>query len=297
MKSSCFDECPRRVSTAAPPATLRRWGTVFSSRREAGWDHMEVMASSGLACGTHSDARAPQPNSRALVSDAANAFVPAAGRPALTRFYDRAMSLTMREQVWRPRLAATVLAGADSGAAVVDVGCGTGTQAIRLASIRPDVHVIGIDLDPEALALAAAKPGAAAVDFRRGRAQALALPTASADRVLLVLVLHHLARDDKLAALRECRRVLRPGGRLHIVDWGRPRGLVSRAAFTALRLLDGFAGTRDHASGHWHRLVSTAGFDQVRLLSRWRTAFGELEQLVATRLSFAPAGTVAPSES
>ena len=61
-------------------------------------------------------------------------YVPAAGRPAFTRLYDTVVALTMRDATFRGRLRAQVLDGLAPGAAVVDVGCGTGTLAIALAA-------------------------------------------------------------------------------------------------------------------------------------------------------------------
>jgi 2-polyprenyl-3-methyl-5-hydroxy-6-metoxy-1,4-benzoquinol methylase len=96
----------------------------------------------------------------------AERYVPAAGRPAFTRLYDPAVALTMREATFRGRLGAQVLDELAPGAAVVDVGCGTGTLAIALAA--GGAEVIGVDGDPEVLALAHAKPGAEAVQWRKG---------------------------------------------------------------------------------------------------------------------------------
>lgn len=79
----------------------------------------------------------------------------------------------MRERRWRPRLAHPVLSGVRSGDVVNDVGCGTATQAIELADRRRDITVIGIDGDPDVLALARAKPGANRVDLRHGDAARL----------------------------------------------------------------------------------------------------------------------------
>src|SRR4051812_42577841 len=103
----------------------------------------------------------------------ADRYVPAAGRAGLTRLYDPVMALTMRERIWRPALLAAVVTGLPRGGCVVDVGCGTGTFAVALAAARPDARVVAVDGDPQALAIAAAKPGAGRVDWREGLAGAL----------------------------------------------------------------------------------------------------------------------------
>jgi ubiquinone/menaquinone biosynthesis C-methylase UbiE len=210
-------------------------------------------------------------------------YVPAAGRARLTPLYDRVMALTMREPRWRPRLAEAVLAGVDDGDVVVDVGCGTATQAIDLAARRPAVRVIGVDGDPQILRLALAKPGAEHVELREGDATALPLADGSAAAVICSLLLHHLAPEPKQAALREAHRVLRPGGVLHVADWGRPADPLAAAGFAALRLIDGRDGTRDHAAGRLGALIAGAGFAPVETTARLRTPFGTLELLRAQR--------------
>ena len=211
----------------------------------------------------------------------AERYVPAAGRPAFTRLYDTVVALTMREATFRGRLRAQVLDGLAPGAAVVDVGCGTGTLAIALAA--GGAEVIGVDGDPEVLALAHAKPGADAVQWRKGLATALPLPGASADRVVMSLLLHHLDPGAKRTALAEAVRVLRPGGRLHVADWGRPRDPLMRAAAWALERVDGPEGLREHLDGSLHAVLGDAGFVAVAVHDRLRTGWGSLELLSALR--------------
>jgi ubiquinone/menaquinone biosynthesis C-methylase UbiE len=210
-------------------------------------------------------------------------YVPAAGRRAFTRLYDPVVALTMREATFRGRLCAQVLVGMAPGAQVVDVGCGTGTLAIALAT--RGAQVIGVDGDEEILALARAKAGADAVQWRHASATALALAGASADRVVMSLLLHHLDADAKRAALAEGLRVLRPGGRLHVADWGPPRDPLMRAAAWALARLDGAEGLAEHLDGRLHGLLADAGFAAVAVHGRMRTAWGSLELLSARRLA------------
>ncbi len=213
----------------------------------------------------------------------AERYVPAAGRPALTRFYDPVVALTMRERTFRGRLGAQVLEGLPRGATLVDVGCGTGTHAIALAmAVEPTAGtVIGVDGDPEVLARAGAKPRAHKAQWRRGLATALPVPSESADRVVMSLVLHHLDPADKRAALAEAVRVLRPGGRLHVADWGRPRDPLTRAGAWALQRIDGPEGLREHLGGAVPALLADAGFVAVAVHDRLRAAWGSLELLSA----------------
>jgi ubiquinone/menaquinone biosynthesis C-methylase UbiE len=211
----------------------------------------------------------------------ASPYIPAAGRVGSTRMYDRSIAVTMREQRWRPLLCERVLSDVPANGQVVDVGAGTGTLAIALAHARPDVAVTAVDGDPEIIALAQRKSGAGNVRWREGLAWDLPLETACADAVVTSLVMHHLDRDGKQRALTEIARVLRPAGRLHIADWGRPATPLLRATFFVLQMLDGFDGTRDHAAGRIAEIVRASGFRDVRVYRRLRTVWGTLELLEA----------------
>ena len=210
-------------------------------------------------------------------------YVPAAGRAAFTSAYDAVLTLTMRESRWRPLLRDRIAAHVPPGGRIMDVGAGTGTLAIAIAAARLDAEVIGVDGDPRVLDRARRKRGADRVSWRIGLAGELDLEDASIDAVVMSLVLHHLDPDAKRAALADVHRVLRPEGRLHIADWGRPHDPIMRAAFGALQLLDGLEGTRDHAAGRLRAIVRDAGFSDVHCYQRLRTGWGSLELLEAPR--------------
>jgi SAM-dependent methyltransferase len=209
----------------------------------------------------------------------AERYVPAAGRRAFTSLYDPVLALTMRERTFRGRLLEQVLAGDPTLA--VDVGAGTGTFSIALAA--RGVRVVAVDGDPDVLQRAARKPGAERVRFEEGLADALPLDDATADRVVMSLLLHHLEPQAKDRALAEAHRALRPGGRLHVADWGRPRDPLTAAGFLGLRLVDGFSTTADHAAGRLPDRIRAAGFQDVEVRDRLRTPWGSLELLIAVR--------------
>ena len=106
------------------------------------------------------------------------------------------------------------------GERVVDVGCGAGIDSLIAARmVGSDGAVIGVDMTIEMLDKARAGATAMSaqnVEFREGFAESLPVPDAWADVVISNGVMNLF--PDKLAALREMARVLKPGGRLQIGD-------------------------------------------------------------------------------
>lgn len=207
-------------------------------------------------------------------------YVPAAGFKAFTRLYDPIMALTMRENVWRPlvveRLAATVA----PGSTIVEVGTGTGTLALQIVGQIPAVNLTAVDGDQDVLDIARGKDLESSVRWIKGRAETLPVDDDSADGCVISLVLHHLQPGPKRHALAEARRVLKPDGRLVVADWGRP-GLLSAPGFLALRFLDGFPNTAEHAQGRLPLLIEEAGFRDLKRFGRFNTAWGAIELIEA----------------
>lgn len=215
-------------------------------------------------------------------------FTPALGFHALTPLYDRVVALTTRERTFKRALLDQ--AAIEPGQNVLDVGCGTGTLAIAAQRRGRSVRVAGLDADPAVLAIAARKAGDAGADiaFDLGRSSSLPYADERFDRVLSSLFFHHLSWGDKLLTAREMHRVLRPSGELHVADWGRAGGLVSRTAFLAVQLLDGFDTTSDNVAGLLPVLFGSAGFRQVEETRRIPTVFGIVSLYRAVKSGGAP---------
>jgi len=122
---------------------------------------------------------------------------------------------------------------------VLDVGCGTGTLLLGAAErVGPSGALHGIEPSKEMAARARHKAEAHQVPLEvvEGSADNLPYPPASFDAIFCTLVFHHLPRLMQEDAVREMRRVLRPGGRAVIVDWQRPRSFT-RAIISPLFLV------------------------------------------------------------
>ncbi len=106
-------------------------------------------------------------------------------------------------------------AGLRPGDAVLDLGTGTGSVALKVAqAVGPAGTVLAVDISPEMLRVAtsrAAATGVTNIAFREGSAESIPADDASADAIASSLCLMFV--PDRAAAARECARVLKPGGR------------------------------------------------------------------------------------
>ena len=199
-------------------------------------------------------------------------FIPALRFSWLTPAYDVVVRLTTRESTFKRAMIAQTDARLTDR--VLDLGCGTGTLAIALGSRV--AKAFGVDADPRVLERARAKAARAGVpvQFDSGFADSVPHADESFDLVVTSLFLHHLRWDGKLAALREALRVLRPGGRLHVADWGEPDNLLMRAAFFPVQWLDGVENTRDNVLGRLPEAFRSAGFIHEEQTRTFSTVFG-----------------------
>jgi ubiquinone/menaquinone biosynthesis C-methylase UbiE len=122
----------------------------------------------------------------------------------------------------------------EAGARVLDVGCGTGRLARWLAErVGPSGSVVGVDPLPDRISIARtnAPVDVGGITFEVGQAEDLsAFPEQSFDAVVMSAVFHWV--HDKPKALREVRRVLRPGGRLGVTTL--PRELIAAGTVAAV---------------------------------------------------------------
>ncbi len=206
-------------------------------------------------------------------------YIPALRFRALTPWYDFIIQATIRERAFKSRLIQE--ASLEPEDRILDLGCGTGTLTILLKSQHPETRVEAIDADPQILGMARDKAARTGLDitFHQVMSYALPFPDASFNHVFSSLLFHHLTRDQKIGTLAEVLRILRPGGRLHIADFGRPQNAAMRAAFFFVQTFDGFATTQDNVDGLLPSLIHDGGFPTPDETATFATMFGTIRLL------------------
>ncbi|MEU5361963.1 class I SAM-dependent methyltransferase [Streptomyces sp. NPDC005925] len=184
----------------------------------------------------------------------------------------------LRSHTWRTAAnsAAYLLGSIRLHMKILDVGCGPGTITADLAALVPDGHVTGLDREPAVLERAratAAGRGLGNADFAVGDVHALEYPDDTFCVVHAHQVLQHVG--DPVAALREMRRVTRPGGYVAVRD-------ADYAAMTWYPEVPGLDGWLD-----LYRRVARANGgepDAGRRLRSWalRAGFTGVTDVVAT---------------
>jgi demethylmenaquinone methyltransferase/2-methoxy-6-polyprenyl-1,4-benzoquinol methylase len=121
------------------------------------------------------------------------------------------------------------------GERIIDICCGTGTLSIMLGKkIAGTGEVIGIDLSGRLLNLARKKKKPDAVSFLEGDAQAIPFPDGHFDKGVICGALHELPAEVRHRVLLEAHRVIRPAGRLVVVEHNDPKRKWKRWLFGSL---------------------------------------------------------------
>ena len=208
------------------------------------------------------------------------AYIPALQYHWLTPLYDGVLRLVLRDDVLKRRLIRQ--ARLPDRAQVLDLGCGTATLTIMIKQAHPEARVHGLDIDPAILRVARAKAARAGaeISLEQGTATQLPYQDRSFDRVLTSLFFHHLDTDQKQRTARELARVLRSGGELHVVDFGKPH---TRLMWVLSLVVGRLEEVADNVAGRLPRFLEQAGFLDVAETARRASMVGTLSLYRAVR--------------
>lgn len=180
--------------------------------------------------------------------------------------YDSLVKIMTLGQIRRLRKMTVDQALLKPGESLLDVGCGTGAVTIPAKKrVGQTGKAAGIDPAPEMIAVASQKASRLGleIDFRLGVIESLPYPDATFDVVTSSLMMHHLPHDLQVKGLAEIYRVLKPGGRLLIVDLIKPGASFLKQFLAALAFHHGLKfGIEDLPE-----MLKTAGFSTVTQLS------------------------------
>jgi ubiquinone/menaquinone biosynthesis C-methylase UbiE len=179
--------------------------------------------------------------------------------------YDLVVSLLTLGQASRLRSRTVDHALLKPGESILDVGCGTGAVTLPAKKrVGSNGRAAGIDPAPEMIAVARQKASRAnlEIDFRVGVIESLPFADDSFDAVTSSLMMHHLPRDLQARGLAEIHRVLKPGGRVLIVDMTRPTGSFLNHLFITVSMHHGLKyGIEDLTE-----VMKGIGFQQIEQL-------------------------------
>lgn len=192
------------------------------------------------------------------------------------------------DQSWRKY--AVKAARVNEGDTVADIACGTGDLTEMFARRSPAADIIGLDFTPEMLDIARDKQATrpdqikSRIRYQQGDAQSLPLDDNSADVLSIAFGIRNV--QDPAAAFREFARVLKPGGRLVVLEFDTPRFPPVRWAnsfysgWLMPRTATLLSGDRSGAyrylpksvesfltRGELVGTINEAGFDQIRVKS------------------------------
>jgi SAM-dependent methyltransferase len=204
-----------------------------------------------------------------------------AGLDTLSDLSDRLVKWASPERAYVGELVR--LFALKSGDRVLDIGCGSGDLLAAAAAREAGAILVGVDPDEDALELASHKITGTihAAELHQAVAEELPFDDESFDIVAATRVLVAMDPRTRAQALRECWRVLRPGGRLLVADWEEEsKGLEAIVTYPWRLVRDTFFASADGAPTV-SEAISIARFHPPEPRSRFRTAVGIIEILEA----------------
>ncbi len=166
----------------------------------------------------------------------------------------------------------------EAGAAVLDLGCGTGLELEAYFARNPDARVTGIDLSPEMLDALRSKFPEKPLRLINGSYFDVPLGEAAYDAAVSVESLHHFPAEMKRALYEKLRRALKPGGFFVLTDYFAESEALEAEYFRNLAQLKREQGIGEDVFCHYDtpltvdhetEILRQAGFRDVRALKQW----------------------------
>jgi len=151
---------------------------------------------------------------------------------------------------------------------VLDAGCGTGALLMALKARYPSISVEGLDPDESALEIAKRKSARKGLDIKwhQGFMEKIPFDDDSFDVVVSTLAFHHINPEKKLQALMECSRVLKPTGKMVLVDVSpEETGLFGRIIYKVLSMFEHLMRVDQIMA-----MMKDAGLCEVRNMENYR---------------------------
>lgn len=176
-------------------------------------------------------------------------------------FYDKFVQMITFGKEKKARLETVELARIKLGEQVLEVGCGTGSLAIAAAQCTGTTgNVFGIDPAPKMIEIAQRKADQKGldIDLRVGAIEKLPYSDNTFDIVLSSLMMHHLPDHLKSIGMTEVNRVLKPGGRLAIVE-------LDSSRFSLINFIHGQTSSENRLALELKQLMLINGFGEIEI--------------------------------
>jgi ubiquinone/menaquinone biosynthesis C-methylase UbiE len=157
---------------------------------------------------------------------------------------------------------------------ILDIGCSVGMSTFALQDFYPEAEITGLDLSPYFLAIAARNSAVAAhrspqrqkINWLHAAAENIPLSDRSFDLITISLVCHELPQTATIQILRECRRLLRPQGRIAIMDMNPQSQIYAKMPPYILTLLKSTEPYLDqYFSLDMAKVISDCGFSSMSI--------------------------------
>ena len=181
----------------------------------------------------------------------------------MANYYDRLSFIWFLGREKTVRQMTVEMAGIRPGDEVLEIGCGTGSLSLEAkAQAGREGKVCGIDAAPEMVAVAQGKAEKTGTDieFNQGFLQEIPYPEHSFDQVLCSFMIFHTSEKVRVKGFSEIARVLKPGGRLFILDTSTPTTPWLKKIVRAI-----MGQMASHSLSELERLLQANGFKDIKV--------------------------------